>query len=1261
MKKLLNRLVLFSTLLMISHHVQAKVTPVITLTDSCSNSDSVLATASKSTCAAGDTITYWSWRFTSTTSIPKAFSDTVSALVFKNPSNAKTIKDTIWLTVGTAHGDTDSVMKVFTKLYNALPSFISTSRCADSALSFLNQTDSSLGNGKYVWDFGDGSPTYARKNPANYSHQYSGWGTYYPVLTVYWPQTGCFNKTLKIANATYLYAKPFAKIVVTKAECQDSIVRFTNKDTTANSNLLQHSWDFGDGNGSGTILTDTTSHVYTSTGIKKVTYITITENGCRDTDTVSVVINPKPTANFSYVNPCQNAPATFTDKSSISGTGKISSWYWDFGDGSTSTTQNPLHTFKSPKTYRVKLVVTSNSGCIDSMIQSLTINSTPFMRIATTDLCLGLTNTITDMTSYFSTDTAQKWVWDFGDKSGTTNTVINNVNHKYTAAGKYHITMTATTQLGCNDTTGVYVNIFPLPTPNFSTAGGCSGQLMVFTDKSTVTNDTIQQQTWTFGDPNAYTGNPDIATGKKVTHAYDSAGVNLPVKLVVVTGGGCVDSISQNVTILQSPDTTFSTGTACENSSLQFKYTGRLTTGLKYNWNFGDSTTLADTSSSQNPTYTYAKGGLYSVTIVTKAQNGCRSKGTEFVYVFPKPYIWVTTDNICVDSVITFTANDSFDRSIANPPSIVSYTWDYGDGSKTTTTTNPTITHMYKSTGTYTVKLSMVTSDGCSNSSTMNLTIYPLPTASFTGPSYCNEYGIQFNNTSTGTITSYAWDYGDGGFDTIANPLHKFDNTDTAQTVTLEVVTDKGCRAISIQTIYAWQTPTSDFYYDNTPMKGCTFDTINLYSNSSAAINESMVTSYLWLYGDGTTDVGVNAKHTWSTDGTYFVRLVSYSQHGCPDTTNATAIKYRIIIYAHPVANFSLGNYTCQNAPVTFADSSTFGKTAALGYIYWDFGDGSTPVTGTEYPQHTYSDAGTYQVKIFVANNLSSNSCPSDTYTRNITIYPTPVANFGIVGTCQNRVTQFYDSSTVASPSIMDTTAYVWDFGDNLKANGTQNPSHTYISAGYYNVKLDVASTPGECLASTSKIIYVQPSPVAKFTPYPNPVGNDTPLVTFTDSSVGDFITTRYWDFGDSTYATNPTSNQHLYHPKDPIDTGTYLVWLKLTNKYSCSDSTSQYVKIKQFLKLDGRFPNAFTPNGDGLNDVWHPNTRGVFQYHCVIVDRWGQIVYKTDDWNDVGWKGDRLGDGKRVMEGLYVYYAWLTDYDNLEIKKVVGTITVLY
>ena len=243
----------------------------------------------------------------------------------------------------------------------------------------------------------------------------------------------------------------------------------------------------------------------------------------------------------------------------------------------------------------------------------------------------------------------------------------------------------------------------------------------------------------------------------------------------------------------------------------------------------------------------------------------------------------------------------------------------------------------------------------------------------------------------------------------------------------------------------------------------------------------------------------------------------------------------------------------------------------------------------------------------------------------------------------------------------MDIGNYHWDFGDNLNADGMKNPAHTYSSAGNYNVTENVESQPGGCLASLTKLIYVQPSPVAKFFATPNPVGNDTPIVTFIDSSSGDFIISRYWDYGDSTHVINPIKNVHTYIPIDPIDTGTYQVWLKLTNKYTCSDSTYQYVKIKQYLKLDGRFPSSFTPNGDGLNDVWHPITRGVFTYHCIVFDRWGQILYTTDDWNDPGWKGDYRGNGVRVPEGVYVYYAYLTDYDNLVIQKVQGTITVLY
>ena len=1277
MKKLLNGLALICTLLLLSQAVHGQAKAVISISDSCENSDSAFVYGTKSSPhSAGDSISY-QWWFTGTTSVHTGNGDTVKGIIFKDTNavgkQLLTQPDTIWLKIYTwAKGnpvptDSDSTMRAFTIKFNGIPFFTPISRCADSAADFINTTDNtSIGNGDFTWDYGDGSAKYTGLTAP--SHVYPPYtpavgGIFYPVLTVYWPKTGCFNKSAK--NPINIYAKPTARIGVTIAECQDSIVRFnSNADSTYNSAPLQHSWDFGDATGSGIILDDTTSHLYTSTGKYLVTYITITENGCRDTDTASVFIHPKPTSSFTYANPCQNAPATFTDKSTVA-SGSITSWAWDFGDGTTSSTQSPQHTFTSSKTFRVKLTVTTANGCQDTSVQNITINSSPFMRIATPDVCLGMINVVKDMTTYYVGDTAQKWLWDFGDKSATSNTIVDSSSHTYAASGRYHITLTATTQLGCMDTVGTYVNVASLPVPDFSSAGSCTNQNVVFIDKSTVAKD-IVQRTWDFGDPNANANNPNLGTGDTARHAYSAIGTD-KVKLIVVTNSGCVDSITKTVTILQSPDTTFTTGTACEKSSLQFTYTGKVTAGLKFSWNFADTSTTSDTSTLENPTYTYGYGGLFNVQIITKDQNGCRSTGTSFVYVFPKPFIWITEDNLCVDSSIDFTAHDSFSFKITNPPSITNYQWDFGDGSAIQNTANMDINHKYTATGNYTVKVILTTSDGCTNSTSIAFTISPLPVADFSDPSNCNENGVTFtdnSSVSSGSITKWAWDFGDGGFATSADTVYKFQNTDTLQTVTLVVTTDHGCQAEAIKSAFSWQAPSSDFYFSGvTNSRACALDTVQLFSNSSPAVNELVISRYTWMFGDGDTTNGLNASHAWTTAGTYTVRLVSFSQHGCPDTTTLKDPNYVIAIDALPIANFTFGNYTCVGSPVSFFDASTFGNNVHRGLVYWDLGDGYTiddPSGDSVTPTHIYKAAGTYFVRIYRTNAVGNSGCKSDTVTNPVTIYPTPKADFMIQGTCQNRPTQFIDLSKVSPPSIMDTTKYSWDFGDNLTASDVKNPTHTYLSAGNYVVKLNVADTPGGCTANFDSIIYVQPSPVAKFSVYPNPVGNDTPLVTFTDSSTGDFILTRYWDYGDSTHDSNPVKNVHLYHPIDPIDTGTYLVFLKLTNKYSCSDSTYQYVHIKQFLKLDGRFPSAFTPNGDGLNDIWHPITRGVLSYHCIIFDRWGQIVYTTDDWNDPGWKGDYRGNGVRVPEGVYVYYAYLTDYDNLEYKKAQGTITVL-
>jgi gliding motility-associated-like protein len=1255
MKLILNRFILFWCLFLFALTVQARPKANLVITSYCQNTDTVNISGSTSTYNSGDSIIY-QYFLTSNASLPRGTGDSLKGIVFQHIG-----KDTIKLRIFTfTHGnttptDSDSVTVTFTVLYNAHANFTPISRCADSAVTFINNTyDSTYKNDQYYWDFGD-STFYSGKNPP--SHTYKAPGTYFPRLSVLFPTTGCFNKTPPAGNPVNLYARPVAKVSINKSACQDSLVNFKDNDYSFNSVLSDHFWDFGDTSGVVNTGIDTITHLYKYTGTYTIKYLTVTENGCRDSLTTSLIINPRPKASFSFTTPCGNSPTNFKDKSSVPSPGSIVSYSWDFGDGTTSTQQNPSHQYTTANTYHPKLIVTTANGCQDIDSLTLVINPLPLMRIVTTDVCKGITVFVGDSTHY-PVDTAVSWTWDFGDKSAKVTTTSRITSHNYANSGTFRIRLSATTTSGCIFDTIDSVHVYELPVVNFSYAGGCSRKNVSFLDKSTVSGGAIGGEIWDFGDPNFDINNPNNGSGPSPTHRYDSSG-SVDVKLVVITqAGSCADSLTKTLTILQTPDTNFTSTKACENSAVNFKFKGRVPAGQTYFWNFGDIRS-GDTSTAKDPNYTYLKGGLYTAVVTVKSTNGCQASGSYFVAVNPKPVVTIDYDNVCVDSAVTFTGNTAFDTSLRVFPTITNYSWDFGDSTAVSNTPDPTITHTYKYTGSHTVTLTITTSDTCYNNGSRVIELNPLPLADFVTASGCNEFGLTFTDASSGNIVKYIWDYGDGIIDSPSksNAPHIFQNNFLKQSVTLTVITDKGCRAERTHDANTYQAPTSDFTIDiNSPYRACAGDTVPFSSASTQAIGDNVVSSYLWLFGDGATSTDTNTRHAYSVAGNYVVRLVSYSEHGCPDTTGIKNPNYFLSIIPLPKAAFGVGATTCVGVPVYFYDSTNYGKNFKQAYINWDFGDNTFPNTDP-FPTFTFTKPGNYVISLRAKN---SGGCYSDTARKTITIHPSPVADFSFFNTCEGAVTQFRDSSSVASPSTLDDSGYRWSFGDGA-ISSLKNPSNAYTSSGYYNVQLTVRSQPGSCSAIAKKLVFVQPRPIAKFFATPNPIGNDTPVVTFIDSSLGNNITTRFWSYGDGVDTLNPPlSYQHKYTPADPIDTGSYIVKLLISNKYGCADSTYQVIKVKQILKLDGRFPNAFTPNGDGLDDYWHPVTRGVFSYTCIIVDRWGQLVYKTDDWNTAGWDGTYLNSKEKVPEGVYVYYATFTDYDNQYIQKMKGSLLLI-
>jgi gliding motility-associated-like protein len=365
------------------------------------------------------------------------------------------------------------------------------------------------------------------------------------------------------------------------------------------------------------------------------------------------------------------------------------------------------------------------------------------------------------------------------------------------------------------------------------------------------------------------------------------------------------------------------------------------------------------------------------------------------------------------------------------------------------------------------------------------------------------------------------------------------------------------------------------------------------------------------------------------TNGGVNLILTSSSAFGCiPDDDTL-----RVTFINPPVANFSVVD-TCQNEPSFFTSLST--PTADINSWNWNFGNGFT--SSNQNPMHTFNTNGTVPVTLIVG---SINGC-FDTIDGSATLYPLPFPDFTPLEVCENNPSNFDGgSSFISPPQSLSSWVYVFNLTDSVTSSYV---SYTYPLAGNYPVTLHVTSNLG-CTSDTTKSINVLDGPDANFSMNPNPA-QAYEDVAFIDLSIGNGIYNWTWDFGNETgdNAQNP-----IYSYSDG---GTYLVALTVKDANECRATISQQLLIV----LPPVLPTAFTPNGDGDNDIFiirgGPFEATVF----TIYNNWGELIFQTGDAN-VGWDGTFEGNNSPL--GVYTWTFEVKIIGGESIKKS-GDVTLI-
>ncbi|HET9826753.1 MAG TPA: PKD domain-containing protein, partial [Chitinophagaceae bacterium] len=581
----------------------------------------------------------------------------------------------------------------------------------------------------------------------------------------------------------------------------------------------------------------------------------------------------------------------------------------------------------------------------------------------------------------------------------------------------------------------------------------------------------------------------------------------------------------------QAPIADFTASTTSGCSPLSVSFTDQSSgSPFSWNWDFGNG----QLSTARNPSVTFSQPGTYTVRLVVKNASGVDEEiKTNYITVFPSPSASFTANmtTACVPATIQFR-----DQSTIPPGagSIVSWSWDFGDGTNSTAQ-NPS--HTYTATGFYTVYLLITSSTGCKSSASIGKYIHIVNGVNadfdFLQPPTCKPpFTINFQDQSSGPGTlSYSWNFGNGLTSNQQNPGTIYPSAGSYP-VQLTVQSNLGCSGTTTKNIQVTG-KTTDFTF---PSSICIGQTITFQNNSSPGPLSSF-----WSFGDGTNSSQINPVKTFLTGGTFTVKLIN-NYGNCSDS-----VTKNVTIITQPAVDFSANDSTACNPPFTvnFADKSPGAAT-----WLWSFGDGGT--SNQQNPNHTYTSSGFFDVTLTITlPGGCSNTITKSQYikikstTVNITNAPTG----GCVPFTYRPVAQVQSVDTVVG--------YTWDLGEAGAIYNTQFPSHTYNAIGAYSVKLTVTTQTGCAVtANVPNGVMVGSKPTAKFIFTPNNACASS-SVQFTDLSTTSpgALVLWHWDFGDS-LSSNAQNPSHVYK-----DTGSMSIQFVITNN-GCTDTASQPIKV---------------------------------------------------------------------------------------------------
>jgi gliding motility-associated-like protein len=1007
--------------------------------------------------------------------------------------------------------------------------------------------------------------------------------------------------------------------------------------------------------------------------------ITLTSNNCAYNETITVVVNPSVKAQFATNAGVTNcSPFDFNTYINQSDYTKVK-WYYTASDGTPIADYNgnsSSYQFKNAGNYKVVMVGYSSNGCSDTTQKIISITQSPTVKFSSVDsVYCGPKQTINFTNETINTEAGKltfKWFVD-GVLQSTDSAKLSqlfSIPATQLTPVKFDISLEATNTLtGCVGILHKSIIILPKPIADFipNPISSCVPMVVNFSNKSS--NSTIYK--WYLND-SLFSTNSDPSA-----MSINKPGTSFNIKLYVANDNGCgPDSVTKIVTTLANPKpiltlsqtegcglstvsaTAYSDANAVAISNRKWIWTSIPTTNNTPQVLNVNNTTIISIFPNSNSLIDI----VYQLKLIESNANGCIDSTIQFFNLHPRPK--ADFNYPIADSCSSWLLRLRNVTNLGNGDNLLTgiYQWSVrrrstyekmGTGIVIDSSKNLNPVFNLTNTGImdslYDITLVSINKYGCSDTLTktfnthppakanLNVSLYQsYPPFVITGgnnitaidyPFANNNYIWRIQNPITGALLA-------SNTGIILNP-YTIINANDSVLVKLIALSLNGCKSDTASALFVTFTIIIPDFNVSTA-SDCSQPNKFTFVDASTSLNSKIVKRW-WSFGDGVSDTGAVAVHSYLLPGVYWPSLYVQDSNGYI----SKIIKKRIFVYESPFADFVV-NSICLNTNNLFFNTSKLGiGNTKFDKYSWDFGDGYN--SNLESPNHVYTNAGIYSVSLTIK---ADSSCVYVTKTMKVTVVGKPKANFINSSFCVD-VPVIFTSNSMPGFGSNNYQVVSWKIG-NSYFNNTKQTQYIFTAPGTYSITLIVESDVCPGLRDTLQrdiIIYTVRNPITYS--IVNATRNNPILLSAMLGGIS-----YLWSPPLGLSDTKVRTPLAIYQATDP-DKIYYTIAITDTNKCVVNDRQEVWV----FNKPDVFVPTGFTPNGDGVNDVLLPFYVGISKLdYFRLFDRWGKLIFETNDMKN-GWDGLIKGS-----LGAIETYAWVVSCSDIGNKKIFkkGMVTLI-